>query len=181
MSAEAAMEAYSISVPTKQGDETMSSLSAKTTHLVGESSQSQQDQKDDAFSRYSSDFVRMKSLLLFSEEEEDNNGGNDECDDLDALASINRALSSVGLSSLAHLNRDKRRRGNNSECIKQGHERKTRLSWEVHPSLLLHDFIEELEALDNGTHRILDNEEDEESSGRKPESVVIEQESEKKE
>ncbi len=120
----------------------------------------------------------MKSLLLFSEGEDD-----DDEDDLDALASINRALSSVGLSSVAHLNRDKRRRGNNSACIKQGQERKTRLSWEVHPSLLLHDFIEELDALDDGTHRILDIEDDEGegSSEKKPESRVLEQESQKKE
>eukprot|EP00986_Skeletonema_menzelii_P003021 scaffold884_cov154-Skeletonema_menzelii.AAC.7 len=147
------------------GDETMS-LSAKTTHLVGaESSQVQsQEQEQD-----------MTPSLGIREED---NGGGDENDELDILASINRALSSVGLSSLAHLNKDKRRRGNNCECIKQGHERKTRLSWEVHPSLLLHDFIEELEALDNGTHRILDNEEDEESSKQRPESIVIEQEEE---
>ena len=179
-SAQAAMEAYSISVPTKKGDET-TSLSAKTSHLIGgESSQPQPNhQQDDAFSRYSNNFIRMKSLLLLSGEEEDD----DEDDDLDALASINRALSSVGLSSLAHLNRDKRRRGNNSACIKQGHERKTRLSWELHPDLLLHDLIEELEALDDGTHRILDNEEDEGegSSKKEPESRVLEQESQKKE
>jgi len=157
------------------------SSSAKTTHLVGAESsqvQSQEQEQDDAFSRYSSNFVRMKSLLHLDLEKEEDNGGGDENDELDILASINRALSSVGLSSLAHLNKDKRRRGNNCECIKQGHERKTRLSWEVHPSLLLHNFIEELEALDNGTHRILDNEEDEESSKQRPESIVIEQEEE---
>ena len=110
----------------------------------------------------------MKSLLIFSDEEEEDADD----DDLDALASINRALSSVGLSSIVHLNRDKRRRGNNSACIKQGYERKTRLSWEVHPSLLLHDFIEELESLDeDGTHRILDIEDDEgEGSAEKKQS-----------
>ena len=110
----------------------------------------------------------MKSLLIFSDEEEEDADD----DDLDALASINRALSSVGLSSIVHLNRDKRRRGNNSTCIKQGYERKTRLSWEVHPSLLLHDFIEELESLDeDGTHRILDIEDDEgEGSAEKKQS-----------
>eukprot|EP00984_Skeletonema_dohrnii_P033197 scaffold28924_cov122-Skeletonema_dohrnii-CCMP3373.AAC.1 len=58
----AAMKAYSISVPTKQGDETTTTT---TRHIVGES----QHEQDDAFSRYSNDFVRMKSLLLSSEEE----------------------------------------------------------------------------------------------------------------
>ena len=72
----------------------------------------------------------MKSVLLSSEEEGD--GGDGEYDDLDALASINRALNSVGLSSLAHINRNKRRTGKNSAYIKQGYDL-------VHPSLLLHD------------------------------------------
>ena len=170
--------------PTKQGD---SSSDKKTAHLVGgELSQSQlqtqQNQNDyDAFSRYSNNFVRMKSaLLLHSGEEED------DCDDggeydLDALASINRALNSVGLSNLAHISREKRRRGNNSACIKQGYERKTRLSWELHPSLLMHDLMEELEALEGGAHFILDNEENEQPSERMPESIVIEEESQEKE
>ena len=118
----------------------------------------------------------MKSLLIFSDEEEEDADD----DDLDALASINQALSSVGLSSIVHLNIDKRRRGNNSTCITQGYERKTRLSWEAHPSLLLHDFIEVLEALDDGNHRILDNENDEGEgySEKEPESRVLEQEQE---
>ena len=164
------MKAHYISVPTKQGQ---GDQTEKRTRYLDS-----QHQQDDAFSRYSNNFVRMKSLLISTGDEEDDDDG---YDDLDTLARINRALSGAGMSTLTQLNQDKRRRGNNSSCMKQGQERKTRLSWEVHPSLLLHDFIEELEALDNGTHRILDNEEDEESSGRKPESVVIEQESEKKE
>eukprot|EP00986_Skeletonema_menzelii_P020682 scaffold31987_cov148-Skeletonema_menzelii.AAC.2 len=110
----------------------------------------------------------MKSKLLFSEEEAD-----EEATWMHLPRSINRALSSVGLSSIAHLNKDKTSRGNNSACIKQGHERKTRLSWEVHPSL--HGFIEELKALDDGTQRILDNEDDERegSSEKEPESRVL--------
>ena len=143
------MVASYIAVPTKQGD---SSSDKKTAHLVGESSkvQSRQKRNDyDAFSRYSNNFVRMKSLLLHSGEEEDD-GGDDEYD-LDALASINRALNSVGLGNLAP-DRDKRRRGNNSACIKQGYERKTRLSRELHPSLLMHNLMEELEALEDGAH-----------------------------
>jgi hypothetical protein len=151
------------SVPTKQGDEGLT-----TIHLVEESSQHKQD---DAFSRYSNDLYRMKSLLLLHEDLEDDG---DDDDDLDALAAINRALSSVGLSVLAHLNRDKRRRGNDSRRIQQGNVRKTRLSVELHPNLLLHDFIMELEALENGTHRIIDDEE--ESSEQQPQSQVQEQE-----
>ena len=151
----AAMKAYSISIPTKQGDgETM-----MIRHLVGAS----QQQQDDAFSRYSNDFVRMKSLLLSSEEYNDD-------DDLEALATINRALNQVGVSNLSHLNRDKRRRGNNSRSIKQRNERKTRLSLELHPTLLLHGLELELEALDNGSHPIFDDGNDEEASGKKARS-----------
>ena len=159
----AAMKAYSISVPTKQGDETTTTT---TRHLVGESQH--QHEQDDAFSRYSNDFVRMKSLLLSSEEYNDD-------DDLEALATINRALNQVGVSNLSHLNRNKRRRGNNSRSIKQGNERKTRLSWELHPTLLLHDLELELEALDNGSHPIFDDGNDEEASGKKPQRQVQEQ------
>ena len=159
------MKAYSISVPTKQGDEPM-----LWAHHVGKS----QNPHHDAFSRYSSNFARMKALLL-NEEEDDGS----EYDDLDALTKINQALSSMGLSNLVHTNRDKRRKGNDSARIKQGHERKTRLSWEIHPDLLLCDFIEELEALDNGAHRILDDEKDS-SSQKKLQSKVREQEATKK-
>ena len=47
------------------------------------------------------------------------------------------------------------------------------LGSEVHPSL--HGFIEELKALDDGTQRILDNEDDERegSSEKEPESRVL--------
>ena len=161
----ATMKAYdSISVPTRQGQGDLAETTTRNRYLVGGSSQ-HQHQLDDAFSRYSNNFVRMKSLLLPSREEDDDDG--DEDDDLDALASINRALNSTGISSITQLNRDKRRRGNNSSCIKQQvhEERKTRLSWELHPSLLLHDLIEELEALDNGTHLISDTGDDEDMEG----------------
>jgi hypothetical protein len=59
-------------------------------------------------------------------------------DDLDALAAINRALSSMGMTNLTHLNQDnnERRRRNNSRRIQQGNVRKTRLSWELHPILI---------------------------------------------
>jgi hypothetical protein len=168
----AAMKPYS--VPTKLGDDDNERPTAM--HLVGESQH--QHQQDDAFSRYSNDLLRMKSLLLLSEDIEDND---DDDDDLDALATINQALSSVGLSNLTHLNRDKRRRGNDSRRIQQGNERKTRLSWELHPDLLLHDFVLELETLYNGTHLIVD--EEEEASEKKPEtkSQVQEEPREEKE
>ncbi len=89
----------------------------------------------------------MKALLLFSEDESAD-------DDLDTVAKINKALRGVGLSGLM-TNRDnvpKRRKGNSTIPIidqQQGSDRKTRLSWELHPSLLMHDMMEELEALEN--------------------------------
>jgi len=54
----------------------------------------------------------------------------------------------------------KRRRGNHSRPIQQGNQRKTRLTWELHPSLLLHDVILALEAEDH-EHSVSDEEEDE--------------------
>ena len=168
------MEVYT--VPLKGGDENEQTMSARTRHLVGESEHPQ----DDAFSRYSSNFVRMKSLLLNVDEDD---GSEHDDDDLDALARINRALSSAGLSNVVNLNRDKRRRGNNSASIRQGSERKTRLTWELHPDLLLHDLIEEFEALDNGVQRIVDDEDETETSAseEKPPNKVLEQETQQKE
>ncbi|KAK1741255.1 hypothetical protein QTG54_007733 [Skeletonema marinoi] len=66
--------------------------SSKHKHVVGETQQ-------DAFSRYSNDLLRMKAILLFTEDEDQDQAD----EDLDSLATINRALSSVGLSNL-HLN-----------------------------------------------------------------------------
>ncbi len=152
------MASYSI-IPTKQSDE-----SPTTKHLIGGGGVTQ---PDDAFSRYSNDLLRFKSLLLLSKDQEENDDDDD--DDLDALATINRALSRmVSMSNLDRLNQgngnvadaSKRRRGNNSRPIQQGNVRKTRLSWELHPSLILHDFMLELEALDNGTQHVPDDEEE---------------------
>jgi hypothetical protein len=75
------MASYSI-VPTKQGDE-----SPMTKHLIGGVAQ-----QDDAFSRYSNDMLRFKSLLLLSKDQEEEE---DDDDDLDSLATINHALSSM--------------------------------------------------------------------------------------
>ena len=111
-----------------------------------------QDEDQDAFSRYSNDVLRMKALLNISEDESAD-------DDLDALAKINETLRGVGLTGLTgtsnrtNTNCPKRRKGNSAIAMpidqQQGSKRKTRLSWELHPCLLLHDMMEELLALEN--------------------------------
>ena len=115
----------------------------------------------DAFQYYSSDLLRLKTLLLGADEDDD---------ELNALAAVNDALRSAGLSTLtakSEVSKDndtdvsKRRRGNNSQLIKQKESetsRKTRLSWELHPNLLLHDLNDEVEediqsVLDDGDIR----------------------------
>ena len=128
----------SIAIPTKRHD--------------GASQKEPQDEDQDAFSRYSNDVLRMKALLNFPEDESAD-------DDLDALAKINETLRGVGLTGLTgtsnrtNTNCPKRRKGNSAIAMpidqQQGSERKTRLSWELHPSLLLHDMMEELLALEN--------------------------------
>jgi hypothetical protein len=140
------MEPYT--VPTKQGDE-----SGRPTANIVEATQQQHVHDDDAFSRYSNDLHRMKAILLLSEDQDLVTKTYD--DDLEALAAINRALSSMGLTNITHLNQDdnERRRGNNSRLIQQGDVRKTRLSWEVHPILL--DALELDD--DNDAHRIADD------------------------
>jgi hypothetical protein len=95
--------------------------------------------KFDAFQYYSSDLLRLKTLLLSPDQDDD---------ELSTLAELNRILRGAGLSDITgknHASKDatnKRRRGNNSRPTKldnAGTQRKTRLSWELHPSLLLHD------------------------------------------
>jgi hypothetical protein len=171
----AAMESYS--VPIKLGDEDEEMPTAMHhLDLVGESKH-QHHRQDDAFSRYSNNFLRLKSLLLLSKDVDQEEEEDDDDDDLDALAKINQALSSVGLSNLTHLTRDKRRRGNDSRrIIQQGNNvRKTRLSWELHPDLLSHDITLEPEALYNGTHRILSDEEEEEAAKKKPQRSQVQE------
>ena len=118
----------------------------------------------DAFQYYSSDLLRLKTLILGSEEDDD---------ELNALAAVNGVLRSAGLSGLTASSRasededaSKRRRGNNSEAIKQkqnesGTSRKSRLSWELHPSLLLHDLDQDVEEV-----QYITDDEDEHVSGR---------------
>ena len=121
----------------------------------------QEESKFDAFQHYSSDLLRFKTLLLSSDQDDD---------DLSALAAINDILRNAGISEITaktNVNKDKgdskRRRDNNSMPIKKQNEavtrpqRKTRLSWELHPSLLLHDLFYE-DGEDN--HFISDDEDD---------------------
>ena len=141
--------------------------------VFGESS-SEPEQQQDAFSRYSNDLLRMKEILLLSHDHENQQEGNEEDADLDDLATINRALRSVGLSNQIHYQQPqqqgrnnaepapRRRRGNSSNSIPQGNIRKTRLSMEAHPSLVLYDLIEELDALDRGVQHVSDDEDEEE-------------------
>ena len=117
------------------------------------------DDTFDAFSYYSSDLIRLKTLLL-----SDDDSSNYDDDDLSAMTAVNNALRSAGLlntlqsSSNNQVNgaassNSKRRRGNNSLPIEQQQQqqhqqqqqqqqRKTRLSWELHPSLLLHEIYD---------------------------------------
>ena len=109
-------------------------------------------QNQDAFARYSNDVFRMKELLLFPEESAD--------DDLDAVSKINEAFRDVGLSGpLMNTSRNhgatppKRRKANSIKPVAvdqhQGSVRKTRLSYEIHPNLLMHDAMREIEAVEN--------------------------------
>ena len=157
-----------VTLPTKRHDHD----GDKNKNVVGET-------KQDAFSRYSNDLLRLKAILLFDEDEDDADAGDQADDDLDSLATINRALSSVGLRNL-HLNQgqgrdngdiSKRRRGNHSRPLQQSNQRKTRLSWEAHPSLLLHDMLSELDDLDHD-HCVSDEDEDDQTEKSIQENVT---------
>eukprot|EP00984_Skeletonema_dohrnii_P001799 scaffold591_cov69-Skeletonema_dohrnii-CCMP3373.AAC.2 len=105
----------------------------------------------DAFAKYSSNIIRMKELLLLKDSNE-----HDEKDALDYLASLNNALRYASKSKSDQVDRNnhgnvstsKRRKGNNSRRITQAQqgqgflERKTRITYELHPSLLLHDLMD---------------------------------------
>eukprot|EP00984_Skeletonema_dohrnii_P017786 scaffold8168_cov85-Skeletonema_dohrnii-CCMP3373.AAC.1 len=120
-----------IIVPTKVEDNC--SYSASFMQQITGQQQKESKSKFDAFQHYSSDLLRLRTLLLSDDEDDD---------ELNALAAVNDALRSAGLSDIAAKDASKRRRGNGSQPIKQkesGSPRKTRLSWELHPSLLLHD------------------------------------------
>ena len=143
-------------VPTKRfdggGGGTLPPRSSQPFDLAASGSETQPlQQHQDAFARYSNDVFRMKELLLFPQESAD--------DDLDAVAKINEAFRDVGLSGpLINTSRNrgatppKRRKANSTKPVavdQQGSVRKTRLSYEIHPNLLLHDAMREIEAAEN--------------------------------
>ena len=142
-------------VPTKQED---GDDRPTKHHRVGEAAAQQ-----DAFSRYSSNLLRMKAILLCSEDDEDD-------DDMEAVTKINETFASAGLSNVLDINRhggygnaddapSKRQRGNTSRPIQRGHVRKTRLSWELHPILILNDLLSELDVTESA-QAISDDEEE---------------------
>ena len=147
-------------VPTKLEDNCSYSMS-----LMQQVFGHEQESEMDAFQYYSSDLLRLKTLLFSSDQDDD---------ELSALAAVNEVLRRAGLSTLlanricndkdsgTSNSNPKRRRGNNSQAIKQEQKdsrnpRKTRLTWELHPSLLLHDLYD-----DDGEdiHSISDDEDD---------------------
>mmetsp|Transcript_8255 Transcript_8255/g.12379 ORF Transcript_8255/g.12379 Transcript_8255/m.12379 type:complete len:157 (+) Transcript_8255:128-598(+) len=129
-----------ITVPTKKHDGGSDSESAALIAAAPKP-------RVDAFTKYSSNLIRMKELLLLGDDEDD-------LDDMDYLASLNDALRYASKSDQVDRNNHgnvsilKRRKGNNSRRITQAQqgqgflERKTRISYELHPSLLLHDLID---------------------------------------
>ncbi len=102
--------------------------------------------KVDAFTKYSSNLIRMKELLLLGDET-----NRDDDEDLGYLATLNEALRHASISGQVDGRNNnsgdasKRRRGNDPRPIPQqgflDFERNTRLSFKLHPSLLLHDLI----------------------------------------
>lgn len=102
--------------------------------------------KVDAFAKYSNNLIRMKTLLLLGDNEDDDDDDDD--DSLDYLGPLNDALRCNRVSDHAARKNPgdatKRRKGNNSQPIThQGPiQRKTRLSFEIHPDLLLHHLLD---------------------------------------
>ena len=137
-------------VPTKTDDNC--SYDASIWRQSIEQEHAKDEVKFDAFQHYSNDLLRLKTLLLSPDQVD-----GDDDDESSSLIAVNNALRSVGLCDLSlspsqnkkeKLGSTKRRRGNSSQPIKDGQqhdqERKTRLSWELHPSLLLYDLFDEL-------------------------------------
>ena len=103
---------FTFSVPTKTEDNCSYAYASKRDDV---------DETFDAFSYYSSDLIRLKTLLL-----SDDDSSNDDDDDLSAMTAVNNALRSAGLNTLSGNNNQvnddassKRRRGNNSLPIEQ--------------------------------------------------------------
>jgi hypothetical protein len=156
-----------ITAPTKQHDGGSECGSRAT--IIAAAAAVAPKPKVDAFTKYSSNLIRMKELLLLGH---DSNEDDDE--DLNYLAPLNDALrhASISISRQNNNNNNnngvdasKRRRGNDSRPIpQQGFldiERKTRLSFELHPSLLLHDLM--YHDVDFSAHISDDEDEDDET------------------
>ena len=152
-------------VPTKQHDGG-SEIGSTATIAVAAAAPKP---KVDAFTKYSSNLIRMRELLLLGD---DSNDDDDDDEDLDYLAPLNDALRHASISGQVDSRNNnggdasKRRRGNDSRPIpQQGFlddlERKTRLSFELHPSLLLHDLI--YQDVDVSAHISDDEDEDDET------------------
>ena len=167
------MNVLKYTIPTKQHD---GGARPTKPHRVGEPDA-------DAFSRYSSDLLRMKALLLSPEEDEVN-------DDLGAARKINQIFRNAGLSDVLDLDinhignahahgassKPKRRRGDSSRCVQNVSSRKTRLSYELHPDILLQDIMEQLEleeseaqaqAISDDEEELEDEEQEQLSEGHK--------------
>ena len=135
-----------ITLPTKQHDGGSECGSRATIIAAASATAAAPKAKVDAFTKYSSNLIRMKELLFL----EDDSNEDDQHEDLNYLAPLNYALRHFNISISQNNNNNgvdasKRRRGNDSRPIpQQGFldiERKTRLSFELHPSLLLHDLM----------------------------------------
>ena len=135
-----------ITAPTKQHDGG-SECGSRATIMAAAAAVAPKP-KVDAFTKYSSNLIRMKELLLLGDDIGDEY---DDDEDLNYLAPLNDALRHASISISRQNNNNngvdasKRRRGNDSRPIAQQGlldvERKTRLSFELHPSLLLHDLM----------------------------------------
>lgn len=127
----------------------------------------------DAFQRYSDPVARMKKILL---KEDDSNFD---------LAALMAALEAgVGIENVVAADHDdivqnqdanvgiksedsvvKRRRANDSKPIKQGVERKTRLSFECHPTLIMYDILSDEHLTSDAALIEEDDEEESDSDG----------------
>ena len=109
-----------ITIPTKGANSSSANSSSTVT----------QTKHFDAFSYYSNDSVRMKRLLM----KEDN-----ETVVADSRRAISAARPSIGIDASSE-----RSRGTDAKPNEEGNtSRKTRISFEVHPSLLLDDLLDD--------------------------------------
>jgi hypothetical protein len=108
-----------ITVPTKQQDGG-SECGSRVTVIAAAAAAAAPKPKVDAFTKYSSNLIRMKELLLLGDDIGDEY---DDDEDLNYLAPLNDALRRAGIS-ISHINNNgvdasKRRRGNDSRPIPQ--------------------------------------------------------------